>query len=102
MDCQRSAQGAFARKLEDLVCLLLIFIFLSSLFSYTEEHEVYYFNIHTGESIWDHPMDAYYKALYRQEKVKLEKKRRKMVCKHCIRPSQMFLPVSTIFYFRVW
>jgi|UniRef100_A0A7S4GDX8 hypothetical protein len=45
---------------------------------YTEEREVYYFNVRTGESIWDHPMDAYYKALFRQEKVKLEKKRRKM------------------------
>eukprot|EP01062_Namystynia_karyoxenos_P004889 TRINITY_DN11730_c0_g1_i1.p1 TRINITY_DN11730_c0_g1~~TRINITY_DN11730_c0_g1_i1.p1 ORF type:complete len:1010 (+),score=255.47 TRINITY_DN11730_c0_g1_i1:75-3032(+) len=45
---------------------------------YTDEREVYYFNMRTGESIWDHPMDAYYKALFRQEKAKLEKKRRKM------------------------
>eukprot|EP00667_Euglena_gracilis_P009855 EG_transcript_10025 len=45
---------------------------------YTEDREVYYFNVRTGESIWDHPMDTYYKALFRQEKVKLEKKRRKM------------------------
>eukprot|EP00906_Rhabdomonas_costata_P035345 RCo049656 len=45
---------------------------------YTEDREVYYFNIRNGESIWDHPMDAYYKALFRQEKAKLEKKRKKM------------------------
>eukprot|EP01065_Artemidia_motanka_P014923 TRINITY_DN1879_c0_g1_i1.p1 TRINITY_DN1879_c0_g1~~TRINITY_DN1879_c0_g1_i1.p1 ORF type:complete len:881 (+),score=298.57 TRINITY_DN1879_c0_g1_i1:249-2891(+) len=45
---------------------------------YTDDREVYYFNMRTGESIWDHPMDAYYKALFRQEKGKLEKKRRKM------------------------
>eukprot|EP01006_Ploeotia_vitrea_P042643 TRINITY_DN66647_c4_g2_i1.p1 TRINITY_DN66647_c4_g2~~TRINITY_DN66647_c4_g2_i1.p1 ORF type:complete len:898 (+),score=98.43 TRINITY_DN66647_c4_g2_i1:89-2782(+) len=45
---------------------------------YTEDREVYYFNVRTGESIWDHPMDAYYKALFRQEKTKLEKKRKKM------------------------
>ena len=51
-----------------------------TLCSYTDEREVYYFNVRTGESIWDHPMDSYYKALFRQEKIKLEKKRRKMVC----------------------
>eukprot|EP01012_Entosiphon_sulcatum_P011667 TRINITY_DN1715_c0_g1_i1.p1 TRINITY_DN1715_c0_g1~~TRINITY_DN1715_c0_g1_i1.p1 ORF type:complete len:876 (+),score=136.43 TRINITY_DN1715_c0_g1_i1:50-2677(+) len=45
---------------------------------YTEDREVYYFNVRTGESIWDHPMDSYYKDLFRQEKEKLEKKRRKM------------------------
>lgn len=53
----------------------------STLCSYTEDREVYYFNVRTGESIWDHPMDAYYKALFRQEKIKLEKKRKKMVCR---------------------
>eukprot|EP00759_Apiculatamorpha_spiralis_P059049 PhF_6_TR963/c0_g1_i3/m.1830 len=45
---------------------------------YTEEREAYYFNVRTGESIWDHPMDAYYKALYKQEKTALDKKRKKM------------------------
>jgi hypothetical protein len=45
---------------------------------YTEEREAYYFNTRTGESIWDHPMDAYYKALYKQEKAALDKKRKKM------------------------
>eukprot|EP00659_Diplonema_papillatum_P014250 gene14250-21856_t len=45
---------------------------------YTDEREVYYFNMRTGESIWDHPMDAYYKSLFRQEKSKLDKKRKKM------------------------
>ena len=45
---------------------------------YTEEREVYYFNMRSGESIWDHPMDAYYKSLFRQEKAKLDKKRQKM------------------------
>jgi hypothetical protein len=45
---------------------------------YTEDRELYYFNVHTGESIWDHPLDAFYKALYKQEKAKLLKKRQCM------------------------
>jgi hypothetical protein len=44
---------------------------------YTDEREVYYFNVRTGESIWDHPMDAYYKSLYKEEKAKLDKKRKR-------------------------
>ncbi|CUG86631.1 Hypothetical protein, putative, partial [Bodo saltans] len=44
---------------------------------YTDEREVYYFNVRTGESIWDHPMDAYYKSLYKEEKIKLDRKRKK-------------------------
>eukprot|EP00760_Papus_ankaliazontas_P018685 PhM_4_TR17583/c0_g1_i1/m.31271 len=45
---------------------------------YTEDRDAYYFNVRTGESIWDHPMDAYYKALYKQEKGALDKKRKKL------------------------
>ena len=45
---------------------------------YTEEGEIYYFNGRTGESIWDHPMDAYYKALFRQEKARLDQKKKHM------------------------
>ena len=45
---------------------------------YTEDRDVYYFNMRTGESIWDHPMDAYYTALFKQERAKLEKKRKHM------------------------
>ena len=44
---------------------------------YTEDHEVYYFHVRTGESIWDHPMDAYYRALFKQEKQKLDKRRQR-------------------------
>ncbi|GMH42960.1 hypothetical protein BSKO_10882 [Bryopsis sp. KO-2023] len=32
--------------------------------------ELYYFNFITGESIWDHPCDKYYKDLYEREKKK--------------------------------
>lgn len=28
-----------------------------------EQNELYYFNFDTGESIWDHPCDNYYKDL---------------------------------------
>eukprot|EP01060_Flectonema_neradi_P037273 TRINITY_DN745_c1_g1_i4.p1 TRINITY_DN745_c1_g1~~TRINITY_DN745_c1_g1_i4.p1 ORF type:complete len:151 (+),score=26.36 TRINITY_DN745_c1_g1_i4:133-585(+) len=35
-----------------------------------ESNEVYYFNFQTGESIWDHPLDEKFKALYRRENKK--------------------------------
>jgi len=34
--------------------------------------EIYYFNFSSGESVWDHPCDEYYKKLYSEEKAKLE------------------------------
>eukprot|EP00818_Percolomonas_sp_WS_P000800 CAMPEP_0117438552 /NCGR_PEP_ID=MMETSP0759-20121206/2111_1 /TAXON_ID=63605 /ORGANISM="Percolomonas cosmopolitus, Strain WS" /LENGTH=909 /DNA_ID=CAMNT_0005230245 /DNA_START=71 /DNA_END=2796 /DNA_ORIENTATION=+ len=46
----------------------------------TEEGDVYYFDFNSGESMWDHPQDTYYKELARKEKVKkiqrLEKQKR--------------------------
>jgi hypothetical protein len=30
--------------------------------------QVYYFNFETGESVWDHPADEYFKKLYKKEK----------------------------------
>lgn len=42
----------------------------------TNEGEIYYFNFATGDSVWDHPCDAYYKNLYADEKKKfLESKK---------------------------
>lgn len=32
--------------------------------------DVYYFNFSTGESVWDHPCDDYYRGLYAEEKAK--------------------------------
>ena len=29
---------------------------------------MYYFNFSTGESVWDHPCDEYYRKLYDEEK----------------------------------
>ncbi len=37
-----------------------------------EPHQIYYFNFATGESVWDHPCDEYYRDMYHQE---LEKKK---------------------------
>lgn len=34
----------------------------------TEDEEIFYFNFKTGESIWDHPCDKQYKALYQEHK----------------------------------
>jgi len=36
----------------------------------TGNQEIYYFNFKTGESIWAHPCDQYYKDLYQKEKAK--------------------------------
>jgi centrosomal protein CEP164 len=38
----------------------------------TNEGEIYYFNFATGDSVWDHPCDAYYKNLYADEKKKFQ------------------------------
>ncbi|KAK3279248.1 hypothetical protein CYMTET_12856 [Cymbomonas tetramitiformis] len=39
------------------------------------EGEIYYFNFTSGESVWDHPCDEYYKKLYAEEKGKWEAKK---------------------------
>ena len=39
------------------------------------EGDIYYINFSTGESVWDHPCDEYYRTLYQEEKRKLERKR---------------------------
>ena len=52
--------------------MILIFLFVFLLFSnsQTENQDIYYFNFKTGESIWDHPCDEYYRrySLHQQEK----------------------------------
>ena len=40
----------------------------------TNEGEIYYFNFATGDSVWDHPCDAYHKKLYADEKKKIHAK----------------------------
>ena len=39
--------------------------------------DIYYFNFQTGDSVWEHPCDEYYKSLYAKEKANLEERRRK-------------------------
>lgn len=40
----------------------------------TDTDEVYYFNFDTGESVWEHPCDEYYKQLFINEKQKKQQK----------------------------
>jgi hypothetical protein len=40
----------------------------------TVDGEIYYFNFESGESIWEHPCDEYYRRLYITEKENLERK----------------------------
>jgi centrosomal protein CEP164 len=42
----------------------------------TNEGEIYYFNFATGDSVWDHPCDAYYKNLYADEKKKFQESKK--------------------------
>ncbi|KAH7283161.1 hypothetical protein KP509_35G064500 [Ceratopteris richardii] len=39
----------------------------------TEEEEIYYYNFATGQSIWNHPCDEYYRQVYNEEVEKLNK-----------------------------
>lgn len=41
----------------------------------TDTGDVYYFNFKTGESLWDHPMDEYFKNKFATEKEKLKTKK---------------------------
>ena len=38
----------------------------------TQDGDIYYFNFQTGESMWEHPCDEYYKTQYAEEKKKLQ------------------------------
>jgi WW domain len=38
-----------------------------------DDGSIYYFNFSTGESVWDHPCDRYYKSLFEEERKKKEK-----------------------------
>lgn len=67
MDRTRITESTASPKLEALVCQ-------STNFSQTDDGNIYYFNFVTGESIWDHPCDEYYKTLYASESEKLHAK----------------------------
>ena len=47
----------------------------------TENGEIYYFNFKTGNSIWDHPCDEYYKKVYEDEKKKRDSARQNISSK---------------------
>ncbi|KAF4736334.1 hypothetical protein FOZ62_006340 [Perkinsus olseni] len=41
----------------------------------TAEEDIFYFNFETGESVWDHPCDEYYKKLFTENKQKKKLKK---------------------------
>ena len=51
------------------------------------EGDIYYFNFSTGESVWDHPCDEYYRKLYRDEKEKKKKKETAAAAAPTLEPS---------------
>ncbi len=53
--------------------LFFFFFFFIYIYSQTDDDNIYYFNFVTGESIWDHPCDEYYRKLYESEKEKCKK-----------------------------
>jgi len=50
----------------------LLFYLLLEFVTYSADAngDIYYFNFATGDSIWDHPCDEYYRAMVVQEKRK--------------------------------
>ena len=44
--------------------------FVNICYSADANNEIYYFNFATGDSIWDHPCDEYYRDMVAQEKRK--------------------------------
>ena len=45
---------------------------------FTENNEIFYYNKETGEKMWEHPMDNYYKSLFltkKKDKMQLNKKK---------------------------
>ena len=41
-------------------------------FSQDPNQDIYYFNFSTGESIWDHPCDEFYKRMVMEERKKYQ------------------------------
>lgn len=42
----------------------------------TDTEEIFYFNFETGESVWDHPVDDFYKSLFEEARRKAEAPKR--------------------------
>lgn len=70
-----------------------------SLCSQDPKGDIYYFNFATGESIWDHPCDEFYRKMVMEERKKLSMnrggnssdqelhvrvKRRSQICEHSV------------------
>ena len=51
--------------------LTIIIVNSSSLFSQDPSGDIYYFNFASGESIWDHPCDEFYRKMVQEERQKL-------------------------------
>ena len=50
-------------------------IFSNIFFHSQDPHgDIYYFNFATGESIWDHPCDEFYRKMVQEERDKLKSK----------------------------
>ena len=65
----------------------------------SNDGEIYYFNFATGESVWDHPCDEYYKKLCEDEKAKkarggTQKRRDSQKKSSGIQPLSSMLPES--------
>ena len=43
-------------------------LFEQLFFSQDATGDIYYFNFHTGDSVWDHPCDEYYRSMVTEER----------------------------------
>ena len=60
----------------------------------TGGEELYYFNFQTGESMWEHPCDEYYKTQYAEEKKKLQERETRRARQAGRAPWSLLVPVA--------
>lgn len=61
----------------------------------SEEETFFYFNNKTGESIWDHPVDKYYRDIFKQKKMEKEERKRKEIQNVQSQPKEVATPKKT-------
>ncbi len=54
--------------IEDVLFSNIWYLFCSQ----DESGEIYYFNFSTGDSVWDHPCDEYFREMVEEERAKLK------------------------------
>ncbi len=65
--------GAFYSIVDDVIWKFLANFLLFLFCSQDPNGDIYYFNFATGDSIWDHPCDEFYRKMVAEERQKMGK-----------------------------